>query len=148
MPKSELSTRDILTNAFALDKEVFVPYLYKLNSQDGSKPVSVMEMVSLHSKSDFESLDRDAWGIPSVPEGSIGTREQILCITGDGGHEKESPKENSSTKTEKGKLDMIIVPGVAFDKVLSRLGHGKGFYDNFLQRYHSAKVAPMPFLGM
>ena len=148
MPKSEFSTRDILTNAFAHDKKVFVPYLYKLNSHDRSKPVSVMDMVSLHSKSDFENLDRDAWGIPSVAEDSIGTRERILCIMGDDGHEKESPKENSSTKTEKGRLDMIIMPGVAFDKGLSRLGHGKGFYDSFLQRYHSAKAAPMPFLGM
>ena len=148
MPKSELSTRDILTNAFAHDKEVFVPYLYKFNSQDRSKPVSVMDMVSLHSKGDFENLDRDAWGIPSVAEDSIGTRDRILGILGDGGHEKESPKENSSTKTDKGRLDMIIMPGVAFDKGLSRLGHGKGFYDIFLQRYHSAKAVPMPFLGM
>lgn len=148
MPKSELSTRDILTNAFAHDKRVFVPYLYKLNSQDRSKPVSVMDMVSLHSKSDFESLDRDAWGIPSITEDSVGTRERILCVTGDGGHEKELPREHSSTKTEEGRLDMIIMPGVAFDNGLSRLGHGKGFYDSFLQRYHSTKVAPMPFLGM
>ena len=76
MPKSEVSTRDILINAFAHDKKVFVPYLYKLNSQNRSKPVSVMDMVSLHSKSDFDNLDRDAWGIPSVAEDSIGTREQ------------------------------------------------------------------------
>ena len=148
MPKSELSTRDVLTNAFANNKKVFVPYLYKVNSHDRSKPVLVMDMVSLHSKSDFESLERDAWGIPSVAEDSIGTRERILCITGDGGQENESPEENSLTKTEKGRLDVIIMPGVAFDKGLSRLGHGKGFYDSFLQRYHSAKVAPMPFLGM
>ena len=148
MPKSELSTRDVLTNAFANNKKVFVPYLYKVNSHDRSKSVSVMDMVSLHSKSDFESLERDAWGIPSVAEDSIGTRERILCIPGDGGHEKESPKGNMSTRTENGRLDLIIMPGVAFDKGLSRLGHGKGFYDNFLQQYHSAKVAPMPFLGM
>ena len=148
MPKSELSTRHILMNAFAHDKKVFVPYLYKLNSQDRSKPVSVMDMVSLHSKSDFENLHRDAWGIPSVAEDSVGTRERILGIMGDGGHEEESPKENSSTKIEKGRLDMIIMPGVAFDKGLSRLGHGKGFYDSFLQQYHSTKAASMPFLGM
>ena len=149
MPKSELSTRDIVTHAIAHDKQVFVPYLYSINAQDRSKPVSVMDMVSLHSKSDFEGLDRDAWGIPSVAENSIVGREQILDIpdTEDGGHERESHNENGSTKTEKGRLDMIIMPGVAFDKGLARLGHGKGFYDVFLERYHFAKVAPMPFLG-
>ncbi len=150
MPKNELSTGDIVTHAFAHDKQVFVPHLYRLDSQDRSKPVSVMDMVSLHSKRDFESLDRDTWGIPSVAEDSIGKRERILDITDteDGGRERESHNENSSTKTEKGRLDMIIMPGVAFDKGLARLGHGKGFYDCFLERYHSAKVAPMPFLGM
>ena len=149
MPKSELSTRDIVTHAFAHDKQVFVPYLYKLHTQDRGKPVSVMDMVSLHSKSDFEGLDRDAWGIPSVAENSIVGRERILDIpdTGNGGHEWESHNDNGSTKTEKGRLDMIIMPGVAFDKDLARLGHGKGFYDVFLERYHVAKVAPMPFLG-
>ena len=149
MPKSELSTRDIVTHAFAHDKQVFVPYLYKNHSQDRSKPVSAMDMVSLHSKSDFEGLDRDAWGIPSVAEDSIVGRERVLDIpdTEDGGHERESHNKNGSTKTEKGRLDMIIMPGVAFDKGLARLGHGKGFYDVFLERYHFAKVAPMPFLG-
>ena len=149
MPRSELSTGDIVRHAFAHDKEVFVPYIYNLNSQERSKPVSVMDMVSLHSKSDFESLDRDAWGIPSVAENSIGRRERILDITDteDGSHERESQNENSSRKTEEGRLDLIIMPGVAFDKGLARLGHGKGFYDVFLERYHSAKVAPMPFLG-
>ena len=144
MPKAETSTEPIVRDAFEHKKQVFVPYLYKIQSKDEEKPGSIMDMVALHSISDWEALTRDSWGIPTVAKNSIAERQRVLGDNEPHENESQDKVEHSSII---GKLDMIVMPGVAFDRGLARLGHGKGFYDYFLQRYHSAKGAPMPFLG-
>lgn len=39
-----------------------------------------------------------------------------------------------------GKIDLVIVPGIAFDSEKNRLGRGKGFYDRFFEKNNILKI--------
>ncbi|KAJ6021533.1 hypothetical protein N7540_007037 [Penicillium herquei] len=118
MPTGELSTRSIVQDAFERGKNVYIPYIHTVEK------VSVMDMLALESMTEFESLQPDSWGIPSLQPTQVPGRRNGLTDNG---------------------LDLIVMPGMAFDQEFRRLGHGKGYYDHFLTRYseHSKK---MPFL--
>ena len=38
-------------------------------------------------------------------------------------------------------LDLVIVPGIAFDVYGNRIGYGHGYFDNFLKHISAAKIA-------
>lgn len=42
---------------------------------------------------------------------------------------------------EDAKIDLAVIPLVAFDKDKNRLGHGKGYYDYYLADFSGCKVA-------
>jgi len=44
------------------------------------------------------------------------------------------PQKGYGKKTGKNDLDLVVVPGLAFDKKGNRLGRGKGCYDKFLAK--------------
>lgn len=136
MPTGEISTSNIVRDALSQGKEVFIPYTYNLQSPKEGQQKSIMDMVQLESMDDFNALQPDKWGIPTPSEDSIASRAN--CFGGTG-------ITNGETAGVQAGLDLIVMPGMAFDSNFGRLGHGKGFYDYFLTRCHQA--SQMPFRG-
>ncbi|KAI1290693.1 5-formyltetrahydrofolate cyclo-ligase [Xylaria venustula] len=133
MPGGEIQTDPIVRHALASGKRVFVPYLHKSGLPPGEGPGRLMDMVSLRDIEDYESLQRDKWGIPSVDSATVHERQRSI------GELDGEPSADAS-------LDLIFLPGVAFDidpetGIVRRLGHGRGFYDYFLHRYALAVQA-------
>ncbi|MEM2935073.1 MAG: 5-formyltetrahydrofolate cyclo-ligase [Candidatus Thermoplasmatota archaeon] len=44
-------------------------------------------------------------------------------------------------RIENGNIDLIIVPGIAFDENGNRIGYGKGYFDRLLKKFFSKKIA-------
>jgi 5-formyltetrahydrofolate cyclo-ligase len=126
MPSAEIQTDAIVRHALSQGKHVFIPYLHKSPLQIPDTPSRVMDMVLLEGLEDYESLQPEKWGIPSVDPATVGDRQRVLGEPG-------AHSDKVST------LDLMLLPGVAFDFDASggvrRLGHGMGFYDFFLNRY-------------
>ena len=141
MPKAEAQTDKIVHDALSQNKKVFIPYIHQPST--GPK---IIDLLRLASTSEFENLERDSWGIPSLPSDSIESRENAMG--GRGLSSGEMPPETKDGEGRKGEgtLDLVVLPGVAFDQGMNRLGHGRGFYDAYLSRF-CADGTRKPYLG-
>lgn len=50
------------------------------------------------------------------------------------------PDANRSPEAETNDIDLILVPGAAFDLKGGRIGYGAGYYDRFLKKYKGIKA--------
>ena len=51
------------------------------------------------------------------------------------------PDPGRARTVDEGEIDLVLVPGIAFDPGGHRIGYGTGFYDRFLSRVRSPKIA-------
>ncbi|GAA5899321.1 5-formyltetrahydrofolate cyclo-ligase [Sporobolomyces salmoneus] len=106
LPVGEVQTDQIIRHALANDKRVFVPYC-------PIEDKTTMKMLRLKGVDHFEGLKENRWGIREL-----------------------DPKEVDSLEDAEdaisGGLDLILVPGLAFDTKRRRLGHGRGYYDRYI----------------
>lgn len=106
----EVETSSIALEALRVGKILYTPRI--------SPDRKSMKMFRVYSEADLMSMQ---------PTGPWGIREPDLTWQG-------QPREEVEPQSTV--LDIIFLPGVAFDASFARLGHGKGFYDRFLADYH------------
>ncbi|KAF7316119.1 5-formyltetrahydrofolate cyclo-ligase [Mycena indigotica] len=81
-----------------------------------------MELLRVYDEADLDSLPSGVWGIREPGQLRNGQPRASAEDTG---------------------LDLILVPGLAFDRSFSRLGHGKGYYDRFITTYSTNRPTPL-----
>ena len=148
MPAAEAQTELLVRDALRSGKQVFVPFLYtptQAVTVGGGKPRKVMDLLRLDSESEYDGLEKDAWGIPSLSADSVDNRENAMG--GKGLTLMGEQITDGASEGNAGGLDLVVVPAVAFDTHLDRLGHGAGFYDAFLTRFCSQGKRAKPYLG-
>ena len=92
---------------------------------DSGKTI-VVPWCNAHSKLELfrlNSMDELAIGMYGIPE----PRQRMRCLP-----EKQVAMEE---------IDLIMVPGLAFDPRGARMGHGKGYYDRLLE--HARPNTPL-----
>lgn len=112
MPKHEIDTNPALIDAIHNGKTVYVPEVgrnFEFSDMDLIR-VILPEGVSAEDKVFHHGWPRNKWGIPEPPE----SMPRIAAMPGD--------------------IDLLVVPGLAFDAKGGRLGQGKGYYDRFIAR--------------
>ncbi|CAG8668603.1 18266_t:CDS:2, partial [Gigaspora rosea] len=77
----------------------------------------VPQMVKLESLNDYSSLKVNKWNIPEPDH-----------------------DQNRDIATQ---LDLILMPGLAFELNRNRLDHGKGYYDKYLTKYRQWTKPPI-----
>lgn len=118
MPNLEAQTMDIIRYCFDMKKSLYLP------------------------KCNVEPLDGRKRNYLSMLE--ISSFENVLQLEPQGKYNLLEPTRGKDIM-ETGDLDVIIVPAVAFTKLKKRLGHGAGFYDEFLNVYRK-KFNKCPYL--
>lgn len=117
---------------------------YLFNSDDYRNSSVIMAYIDFRNEVQTESLIKKALSDGKkvvIPISVVDTKQLILSELIDYDEELESgaygilePKEEFVRETDAKLVDLVLIPGVAFDKKGYRIGYGAGYYDRFLER--------------
>lgn len=135
MPVAEVDTWELCRRVLRNGKQLYIPRFSTLPpgataSDSTHKFTPDMRMLRVMDIPELDTgLTYNKWGIAEPPP------------TLADGTPREDPHDISSGGTG---LDLIILPGVAFDVHGGRLGHGKGYYDRYVHKTRAMQPASPP----
>lgn len=106
--------------------------------------------VSRNREIDTENIISYAWNVGkrvAVPKSCPGTSQLDFYVIDTFSQLEKGyvgllePNVTSSKRIEKDSIDLLIVPGLVFDKMGFRIGYGGGYYDRFLQAFANETLA-------
>jgi 5-formyltetrahydrofolate cyclo-ligase len=123
MPNGEINTDPALLDCMKKGKKIFVPEVGKNFELANMELVQVVMNGNSVNEIFHKNWPRNKWNIP------------------------EPPADMPIVTAKPGDIDVLVVPGLAFDRSGDRLGHGKGYYDRFIARMcNETNNAKTPFL--
>ena len=129
MPTGELPTGYLLKNCFDKNLNVYLPRVENLKTHNDNSRFN-KQWGCLHF------IKSNSWNdvLNYTPRGRYNLREPPYEIS------------NDLLLSSNPSLDVLFLPGVAFTPSGRRLGHGAGFYDDFLARYRLLNNNKLPIL--
>ncbi|OWB57605.1 hypothetical protein B5S28_g3565 [[Candida] boidinii] len=140
-----------------------IKYLFNKNSTTTTSPSSVYlpHIINLNKLNDFKRFEKQKSCLHMLKVESI---DEVLNLKPKGKYKLLEPdfkydsnnniindalitnnnNNNNNSELSLG-LDLILLPGVAFTKNCYRLGHGVGFYDDYIKR-HTEITGKRPIL--
>lgn len=130
MPKNEIRTDDPCRKVLNDGKTLFVPRVGLDFEQCDMDMIQVEQQPKNESSSSTDGDDdifykdwpKNKWGIP------------------------EAPRDFNFDLAQPGSIDLLVVPGLGFDRNGGRLGQGKGYYDRFITKMSSDENCKSPLL--
>ena len=113
-----------------------------LSLDEFSEAIAVMLYVSVKGEVETREIIRDCLSLGkkvAVPVTDKGSRSlnvaeiKDLSELGTGSFGVPEPDQDFLRLLNPKEIDIVIVPGIAFDPMGNRIGYGFGYYDNFLK---------------
>jgi 5-formyltetrahydrofolate cyclo-ligase len=136
MPQNEINSYPFIDELLKQEKKIYVPQVgadFEKSDMDlllvsepqlsSTSPVDGAELAKLVPF--YQAWPRNKWGIPEPPKG-----------------------DDSEIIAQPGDIDLLIVPGLAFDASGNRLGQGKGYYDRFISKMKAGTARRPALVGV